>query len=248
MPTYTAKVVEDLVPDPGTWPRIRVGVFRVVGDREEQVGEYVRNYSLQNTFFPFTVGEKAFALYSPHYTVTRVMVLQSCRDVGGEEPSAGGFCPVEYFVPGYVIRESADLEGKLSRYRYNNPKPEDLLPQTFTYHSRDKETGEVIPVEKPSYPVTPFTYYDFGFVAGCIWGDDSSWKIEHLDLSQVEKGIIRRTPRFGYIELPDNLTLHDAIDMTDYLYDDKCSTITIAVQKHLDLKTGREPDPPDSDA
>ena len=28
-----------------------------------------------------------------------------------------------------------------------------------------------------------------GFVAGCVWGDDSSWKIEYLDLSKADEGI-----------------------------------------------------------
>jgi hypothetical protein len=42
---------------------------------------------------------------------------------------------------------------------------------------------------------------DFGFVWGCIWGDDSSWKVEFLDLSQVAHGVLQRDQRFGYVEL-----------------------------------------------
>jgi hypothetical protein len=42
---------------------------------------------------------------------------------------------------------------------------------------------------------------DFGFVWGCVWGDDSSWKIQYLDLSRVQDGVINRDERFGYIEL-----------------------------------------------
>lgn len=42
---------------------------------------------------------------------------------------------------------------------------------------------------------------DFGFVWGCIWGDDSSWKVQFLDLSEVERGRIRREERFGYLKL-----------------------------------------------
>lgn len=42
---------------------------------------------------------------------------------------------------------------------------------------------------------------DFGFVWGCIWGDDSSWKVQYLDLSEVQQGQIRRDERFGYLEL-----------------------------------------------
>lgn len=42
---------------------------------------------------------------------------------------------------------------------------------------------------------------DFGFVWGCVWGDDSSWKVQYLDLSRVQQGVIRREERFGYVEL-----------------------------------------------
>lgn len=42
---------------------------------------------------------------------------------------------------------------------------------------------------------------EFGFVWGCVWGDDSSWKVQHLDLTEIQSGVIRRTERFGYVEL-----------------------------------------------
>lgn len=42
---------------------------------------------------------------------------------------------------------------------------------------------------------------DFGFVWGCYWGDDSSWKVQYLDLSRIEEGMISRDERFGYVEL-----------------------------------------------
>jgi hypothetical protein len=51
----------------------------------------------------------------------------------------------------------------------------------------------------------------FGFVAGCIWGDDSSWKIQYLDLANIEAGVMTNTSRFGYIELPSGLSLKEAI-------------------------------------
>jgi hypothetical protein len=44
---------------------------------------------------------------------------------------------------------------------------------------------------------------NFGFVWGCIWGDDSSWKVEHLDLSRVGEGVIARDARYGYLALAD---------------------------------------------
>jgi hypothetical protein len=50
---------------------------------------------------------------------------------------------------------------------------------------------------------------------GCVWGDDSTWKIQYLDLSQAEYGIIRRDDRFGYVELLEQMALAEAIDITD---------------------------------
>jgi hypothetical protein len=45
---------------------------------------------------------------------------------------------------------------------------------------------------------------EFGFVWGCVWGDDSSWKVEHLDLTGIQSGVIRREARFGYVEIATN--------------------------------------------
>jgi hypothetical protein len=42
---------------------------------------------------------------------------------------------------------------------------------------------------------------EFGFVWGCVWGDDGSWKVQHLDLSGVRDGVIRRDDRYGYLKL-----------------------------------------------
>jgi hypothetical protein len=42
---------------------------------------------------------------------------------------------------------------------------------------------------------------NFGFVWGCRWGDDSSWKVQYLDLTRVGEGILARDNRFGYVEL-----------------------------------------------
>ena len=48
---------------------------------------------------------------------------------------------------------------------------------------------------------------DFGFVWGCVWGDDSSWKVQHLNLSRVSEGVILRDDRFGYLKLATNSKL-----------------------------------------
>jgi hypothetical protein len=103
---YSAEVLEEIERGPGIWKGIRVGVFRVTGGRRELVGEYRRNYpNLLDTFFAFAAKGQELALYSPHYTATRVLRLPDCVDIGGEEPAGGGFCPGEFFVPTYADME-----------------------------------------------------------------------------------------------------------------------------------------------
>lgn len=145
------------------WNFLAVEILDSASDKK--IGEYLRNYGkFYDTFWPFVKDGKEYAIYSRSYTSTRVMSLPDCADLGGEEPSAMGFCPVEFFVP------------EIDRY--------------------DR------PINEPH-----------GFVAGCIWGDDSSWKVQYLNLRDVENGVIRREQKFGYLELDDNRCLRDSVDL-----------------------------------
>ena len=110
MTTYLAEEIEKVENRPGSWNSIKVGVFRSEDGKKEQVGAYTRNYpNLLRTFCHFRKGDKDYALYSPDYTASRLMVLPSCKDIGGEEAHSAGFCPVEYYVPRYIEREYVDL-------------------------------------------------------------------------------------------------------------------------------------------
>jgi hypothetical protein len=105
--SYAARIIEKIENErTGVGIGLKVGVYRIEGDKEEQVGAYSRNYnSLFRTFFHFRRGEKDYALYSPNYSATRIMELPSCKDIGGEELNSYGFCPVEFYVPCYIERE-----------------------------------------------------------------------------------------------------------------------------------------------
>lgn len=49
----------------------------------------------------------------------------------------------------------------------------------------------------------------FGFVCGCYWGDDNSWKIRFVDLSQIEDGKLEvREGDFGYASVPREADLN----------------------------------------
>jgi len=65
----------------------------------------------------------------------------------------------------------------------------------------DVHDGSVIPGNEYWSADKEWPAGDFGFVWGCVWGDDSSWKVQHLDLSKSMSGVIRRDERFGYVEL-----------------------------------------------
>ncbi len=196
MPEYFVEA-ESFSKVAGAWDCLRVKVFvrSGTGRAPSQIGEYERNYpSLYHTFCPFSQGDAWFALYSPDYTVTRVMELPSCRDLGGEDPSAAGFCPVDYHVPYDEQLVAAGVAGTV------------------------------------------------GFVSGCIWGDDSSWKVEYLDLSEASSGRVLREHRFGYIEMPSSIArLRDCISFRYFRDDVRC--VDIAVNQRYELPTGKRLDP-----
>jgi hypothetical protein len=194
----------DVPTRPGCWNYLKVEVFM----NEEQpvyengqmvtkvvpvkIGEYERNYSsLMNTFHPFEQNGKHYALYSPKYTATRIMSLPDCKDIGREEPSSFGFCPVEYAV----WHDEEEYMGHIECLESDSP----TLKKYYAEHPVDlKKLAGIVNGH-------------FGFVAGCVWGDDTSWKIQALDLSQASNGIVKRSDWFGYMELPEDCSLKDAI-------------------------------------
>ena len=88
---FSVKLLEKVEIKKGCWKVSKVGIFQ----DDKQIGEYVRNYEsyIEATFCPFLQDGKWYALYSPNYTVTRLMSLPDCKDLGGEEHNTWGFCP-----------------------------------------------------------------------------------------------------------------------------------------------------------
>jgi hypothetical protein len=73
--------------------------------------------------------------------------------------------------------------------------------------------------------------------SGCAWGDDSSWKVQHLDLSAVRDSVIRRDDRFGYIRL----AAHPKLEPRDFI---RCPSwhgerrVEFHVERDFNLTTG----------
>lgn len=200
---YSAKVIEKIETGPNSWECLRIGIFQQkYGEEPIQIGSYVRNYSsFYNTFFPFKhKNGKWYALYSKQYTATRIMELPSCKDLGGENNSANGFCPTGYYVPNYLRRSYYSGKEKEKVFYEDDQIPEDDIWKDGWGECNWND----------------LKYRDFGFIAGCTWGDDWSWKIQYLDLSEADKGILKMSEKFGYIWVHNNLDLKESILMDDF--------------------------------
>lgn len=196
----------------------------------DEIGVYARNFPAfsEDTFEPFELNGSWFALYSPDYTSTRVMSLPECSDAGGEEPATNGFCPVEYYVPRY--RDLAVTH----------------LSNDRVYSQRKFESEAEEATQPPGYEISygPWRSLDVGFIAGCIWGDDSSWKLEVVDLSRAAEGLISRAARFGHVQLANRTPLSEAVWLDSFPphWDLRA---TIIRQETRDVRTGRLIDPYD---
>lgn len=243
---------ESFLKKPGCWSCLKVTIY----EDGAKIGEYERNYSsLYHTFFPFELKGKHYALYSPDYTCTRIMSLPDCKDIGGEEPHGCGFCPTGYAVPMITVQKGlpdpkdprpynprhdikkwAKVEIKDGYEHYSWPKEGD--PEYPEYKAlcdkHDKEFNEWLerhPYEDIQAP--------FGFVCGCVWGDDSSWKIEYLDLSRADEGILVREDRFGYVEMiGGSSALVDSIEVDCYEHDHRIVRIAAAKTFNLEVHVG----------
>lgn len=232
---FTAKALEKVSNGKGSWESTRIGIFQ----NGTQVGEFLRNYSCfgEQTFYPFKREDKWYALYSPNYTAIRIMSLPDCRDIGGEEPASFGFCPVEIYIPEFQWAYRKGLsEDNLKKY------PE----QNHSWLSRDAEEKEYDPDlfnkdldenHKFVYKEKETFFENFAFVAGCVWGDDRSMKIELRDITLAHEGIIKPVKDWGYYELPNDLSLKECVNLSAferYVGEEKDAiNVTITITKTI---------------
>jgi len=212
---------------PGTWDSTIVEVFRrnsSSGDLEK-ICEYERNYSLLQTFEPFRQGSRDFALISHDYTKTAVLDLESGSVIAVEVDGPGASSGAGFCPVGFYVPDWWDVND-----------------------------GSIIPGSEYWDADDEWPNGDFGFVWGCQWGDDSSWKVQYLDLSRVQQGIVRREERFGYIELatfgydnpclrPDGPIQNSApppfIKVSRYK---SVTQVSFAVEMMFDLESGESPE------
>jgi hypothetical protein len=235
---YVGRAIEGIGNRPGSWDSFKVGIFEqeVTGDTvhsEKKVGEYVRHYhecvgEEVKTLYPFKQKGKWYALYSSNYTCTRVMSLPDCKDIAGEGGDSAGFCPVEYYIP---TKEDLSYWDPMRIHKGKRKSEDDeywaKLAISLKAHEREGSdfNAEEDAKRKRQWQREGEDYYldldnntvgQFGFIAGCVWGDDSSWKLEYLDLSKITEGIFKREQKFGYFELPSDKTLKQCLNFEEF--------------------------------
>jgi len=194
----------------GYWTTWRVEVFRY----KIKIGEYERGYHgfIKSTFHPFRVDNEWYALYSDDYTATKVAKLTSKFTYWcGTDGHAFGFCPVDFYVPRFykmlMTSRTDDIHGECYEYFINEHDPLNI--------------GDI--------------YTNFGFVSGCVWGDDHSWKLRFIDLSGIKEKKLVVDDRFGYCELPDELSLKDCV----YIDDPDITDIRITRTEYFSLRKNK---------
>lgn len=197
---------------------IKVSIYRKDTQDEKLIGEYIRNYSHYGalTFYPFKIEDNWYALYSAEYTTLRVMKLHSDRieDWCGEEPSPGGFCPVEIYVPKYIH--------SIQSYR----RAIDDTEEYSAYYADCDLDEKDYQKELISTGFVSEEYCNFGFLCGCRWGDDSTWKIRYVNLAQIPNKNLNIIDKFGYWEMPSQLSLRECVDMSGWTPDDQGIRLT----------------------
>lgn len=205
-------VATEIPSKPGCWDVYDIEVFK----DNKKIGGYKRNYHsfTAETFYPFQHKGKWYALYSKDYTATRVALLENDEFVDwcGEESDSFGFCPVEFYVPKVVLYDGYRFQLKCESNKHHkfqgavwdNKKEfnaEELLKDKIVTEEEVNEWGNSEYGRKNA----KLTYPEFGFLCGCIWGDDSSWKLRYIDFSELENKVLKITERFGYFELIEDL-------------------------------------------
>jgi hypothetical protein len=136
-------------------------------------------------------GQRVVAEYDRNYSMLSTFepFRQGDRNYALISPDYTGTSVMDLDTGRIVASETADSPGFCPVGFY--------VPDWWDVHDGSKLPGQVTWSADDEWP----SRGDFGFVWGCIWGDDSSWKVQLLDLSRICDGELRREERFGYIKL-----------------------------------------------
>ena len=118
--------------------------------------------------------------------------------------------------------------------RATNKESEYWWFETEAERTPDADTSDFL------YDLTfgPWISLNTGFIAGCVWGDDSTWKLQVVDLSKATEGKVDRSARFGHLELARGMCLADSLRFDRFMPNWELRA-TVIRQERRDVSTGR---------
>jgi hypothetical protein len=172
-------------------------------------------------------GDRVVADYNRNYAMLQTF-----------EPFRQGDRDFALISPDYTATSVMDLSsGEI--IAGEEPHPSGFCPVGYYVPDWwDLHSGSVLPGSMHWRMDDEWPSGDFGFVWGCIWGDDSSWKVQYLDLSRIQGGILSRDDRFGYVKL----ACHPKLEARDFI---RCWSwegklrVEFAIEQTYDLDTGQ---------
>lgn len=219
------------------WPRGEVVVEALANGEWQEVYRYTRNYSMRKTFHPFRQLQDGrwhdYALISPRYTSFEVLDLESGEVVAsrpdpvnkeGKVVPGAGFCPMEFRVFDWY-------ETIYKEYREDCDTPQAIWDSDVEFMMK----FAAVRTSKVRAFMENFTG-QWGLVAGCVWGDDTSKKVRFIDLSRISEGVVVEDERFGYLELPYSGTLEDSVTIME----DIPGRITVDNPVTFDISEGKK--------
>jgi hypothetical protein len=255
---YTA--IPEVVSEPESWEKVRISVYRnEVEGTKTKIAEYGRNYSMLDTFEPFRQLRDGiwhdYALVSDRYTRLAVLDLatgtiaatesypaatedyvemvkkhnpKSTISVGDPIPGSG-FCPAAFYVPDFFD------DFKSAHYATDEEMEKDIKSTTDALTCVEGSEADRRFAEEWSAEYLWSSSGQWGVYAGCVWGDDSSYKLRYVDLSKVSEGVVTTDDRFGYVELPEG-KLKELVTL-----EAESKRIIVSVPVRFDVSTGKAP-------
>ncbi|MDX6206434.1 MAG: hypothetical protein QOF39_2491 [Frankiales bacterium] len=174
-------------------------------------------------------GDRVIAEYDRNYHMLRTF-----------EPFRQGDRDFALISPSYTRASVLDLQtGEVIATEDATPNGHGFCPVGFYVPDWwDVNGSSKLPGSSSWRPEDEWPSGDFGFVWGAIWGDDAQYKVQYLDLSRIQEGILVREERFGYLEI----AAHDKLDGRDFILcennGDGGISVRLAVERTYDLNTG----------
>ena len=175
-------------------------------------------------------GDRVIATYNRNYAMLQTF-----------EPFRQGARDFALVSPDYTTTAVLDLSnGEI--VAGEEPSPGGFCPVGFYVPDWwDLHQGSILPGSMHWSDDHEWPTGDFGFVWGCVWGDDSSWKVQYLDLSRVQNGVLHRDDRFGYVKLAAHPKLEPHEFIRCWRYEGELR-VEFCVEQTYDLPSGRRVD------